>query len=63
MLTVYKMIKEIPVGANIEFYTINRNMKRGKLISYDNSTGRAQIEINGTIEMFGFDIVEEVFTE
>ena len=38
-------------------------MKRGKLISYDNSTGRAQIEINGTIEMFGFDIVEEVFTE
>lgn len=63
MLTVYKMIKEIPAGANIEFYTINRNMKRGKLISYDNSTGRAQIEINGTIEMFGFDIVEEVFTE
>ena len=63
MLTVYKMIKEIPVGANIEFYTINRNMKRGKLISYDNSTGRAQVEINGTIETFGFDIVEEVFTE
>lgn len=63
MLTVYKMINEIPVGANIEFYTINQNMKRGKLISYDNSTGRAQIEINGTIEMFGFDIVEEVFTE
>lgn len=63
MLTVYKMIKEIPAGSNIEFYTINRNMKRGKLISYDNSTGRAQIEINGTIEMFGFDIAEEVFTE
>ena len=63
MLTVYKMIKEIPTGANIEFYTINRNIKRGKLISYDNSTGRAQIEINGTIEMFGFDIAEEVFTE
>ena len=63
MLTVYKMINEIPVGANIEFYTNNRNMKQGKLISYDNSTGRAYIEINGTIEMFGFDIVEEVFTE